>query len=115
MRGRLHITFRNEAGVNAGGLLREFFGILAKEIFIPNYALFTLTEDGCMFQPNQNSSINPDHLSYFRFVGRIVGKAVSDGFLLDVHFTRSLYKHMLGLKVNVLLVGRNVCQLTISL
>jgi hypothetical protein len=35
-------------------------------------------------------------------VGRIVGKAVSDGFLLDAHFTRSLYKHMLGLKVGFL-------------
>lgn len=99
MRGRLHITFRNEDGVDAGGLSREFFGILAKEIFNPNYALFTSTEDGSTFQPNPNSSINPDHLSYFRFVGRIVGKAVSDGYLLDAHFTRSLYKHMLGIKV----------------
>jgi len=98
MRGRLHITFRNEEGVDAGGLSREFFGILAKEIFDPNYALFTSTEDGSTFQPNPNSSINPDHLSYFRFVGRIVGKAVSDGYLLDAHFTRSLYKHMLGIK-----------------
>ena len=98
-RGRLHITFRNEEGVDAGGLSREFFGILAKEMFNPNYALFTSTEDGCTFQPNANSNINPDHLSYFRFVGGIVGKAVADGFLLDAHFTRSLYKHMLGLKV----------------
>jgi E3 ubiquitin-protein ligase HUWE1 len=56
------------------------------------------TEDGCTFQPNPNSSINLDDLNYFRFVGRIVGKAVTDGFLLDAHFTRSLYKHMLGLK-----------------
>merc|ERR1712176_1172146 len=98
MRSRLHITFRNEEGVDAGGLSREFFGILAKEMFNPNYALFTSTEDGCTFQPNPNSSINPDHLSYFRFVGRIVGKAILDGFLLDAHFTRSLYKHMLGIK-----------------
>lgn len=98
MRGRLHITFRNEEGVDAGGLSREFFAILAKEMFNPNYALFTSTEDGCTFQPNPHSSINPDHLSYFQFVGRIVGKAVVDGFLLDAHFTRSLYKHMLGIK-----------------
>eukprot|EP00934_Nitzschia_sp_Nitz4_P006861 Nitzschia sp. Nitz4//scaffold116_size91068//11601//24470//NITZ4_004949-RA/size91068-processed-gene-0.22-mRNA-1//1//CDS//3329533551//6851//frame0 len=98
MRGRLHVTFRNEEGVDAGGLSREFFGILAKEIFNPNYALFTSTEDGSTFQPNPHSDYNPDHLSYFRFVGRIVGKAVSDGYLLDAHFTRSLYKHMLGIK-----------------
>ncbi len=99
LRGRLHITFANEEGVDAGGLSREFFGILAKEMFNPNYALFTSTEDGCTFQPNPHSSINREHLDYFRFVGRIVGKAVADGFLLDAYFTRSLYKHMLGIKV----------------
>lgn len=98
LRGRLHITFQNEEGVDAGGLSREFFAILAKEMFNPNYALFMSTEDGCTFQPNPNSSINPDDMRYFRFVGRIVGKAVVDGFLLDAHFTRSLYKHMLGVK-----------------
>jgi E3 ubiquitin-protein ligase HUWE1 len=70
-------------------------------MFNPNYALFMSTEDGCTFQPNPNSSINPDDLRYFKFVGRIVGKAVVDGFLLDAHFTRSLYKHMLGVKVRI--------------
>jgi len=98
LRGRLQITFVDEEGVDAGGLSREFFAILAKEMFNPNYALFMSTEDGCTFQPNPNSNINLDHLRYFRFVGRIVGKAVVDGFLLDAHFTRSLYKHMLGIK-----------------
>jgi len=98
LRGRLQITFAEEEGVDAGGLSREFFAILAKEMFNPNYALFMSTEDGCTFQPNPNSTINPDDKRYFKFVGRIVGKAVSDGFLLDAHFTRSLYKHMLGVK-----------------
>ena len=96
----MHITFQDEEGVDAGGLSREFFAILAKEMFNPNYALFMSTEDGCTFQPNPNSNINLDHLRYFRFVGRIVGKAVVDGFLLDAHFTRSLYKHMLGIKAS---------------
>ena len=61
-------------------------------MFNPNYALFMSTEDGCTFQPNPNSSINPDDKRYLKFVGRIVGKAVVDGYLLDAHFTRSLYK-----------------------
>jgi hypothetical protein len=106
LRGRLQITFVDEEGVDAGGLSREFFAILAKEMFNPNYALFMSTEDGCTFQPNPNSSINLDHLRYFRFVGRIVGKAVVDGFLLDAHFTRSLYKHMLGIKVRSINASR---------
>jgi len=93
----LHITIVEEEGVDAGGLSREFFEILAKEMFNPNFALFTSTEDGCTFQPNLNSSfVNPDHLDYFRLVGGIVGKALADGFLLDAHFTNErLMKHTL--------------------
>jgi hypothetical protein len=84
MRGRLQITFVNEEGVDAGGLSREFFGILAKEMFNPNYALFLSSEESMYtFQPNPQSRINPDHLEYFRFVGKIVGKAIVDGYLLD--------------------------------
>ena len=35
-------------------------------------------------------------MDYFKFVGRIIGKAVYDGQLMDAHFTRSFYKHLLG-------------------
>jgi E3 ubiquitin-protein ligase HUWE1 len=48
-----------------------------------------------VFQPNKDSAVNPEHLSYFTFCGRIVGKALHDGQLLDAYFTRSFYKHML--------------------
>lgn len=52
------------------------------------------------FQPNPNSGANPEHLEYFRFVGLVIGKALVDGQLLDAHFTRPLYKHMLGMPIN---------------
>jgi len=32
----------------------------------------------------------------FRFVGRIIGKALCEGQLLDCYFIRALYKMMLG-------------------
>jgi len=96
MRGRLSVNFAGEEGVDAGGVSREFYAVLAREMFNPNYALFVASQDGCTFSPNENSYINGDHLSYFKFIGRIVGKAICDGFLLDAHFTRSFYKHCLG-------------------
>jgi hypothetical protein len=99
MRRRLNVTFHGEEGIDAGGLTREWFSLLAKEIFNVNYCLFTATHDNVTFQPNPYSGINPDHLDYFKFVGRIIGKALSDGHLLDAHFTRSFYKHMLGIPV----------------
>ena len=99
LRGRLDVRFRGEEGVDAGGLTREWFEILARDMFNPNYALFAVSEDGTTFQPHPQSSVNPEHLMYFRFVGRVLGKAVADGQLLDAHFTRSFYKHMLGVPV----------------
>ena len=101
MRGKLQVQFAGEQGVDAGGLTREWFGELCKEFFKENYALFSSTNSaGTTFQPNPLSYVNSEHLSYFKFVGRIVGKALYDGQLMDAHFTRSLYKHMLGMPVS---------------
>jgi len=36
---------------------------------------------------------------YFKFVGQIVGKALLDGYMLDAHFTRAFYKHILGVTI----------------
>jgi hypothetical protein len=88
LRGRLAISFHGEEGVDAGGLTREWFLVLSREIFNPNYALFTVAADGATFQPNPLSYINQNHLEYFKFVGRLIGKAVVDGHLMDAHFTR---------------------------
>jgi E3 ubiquitin-protein ligase HUWE1 len=100
MQGRLRINFYGEEGVDAGGLTREWFCILAREIFNPNYVLFTAASDGATFQPNPLSMINTNHLDYFKFVGRVIGKAICDQQLMDAHFTRSFYKHLLGMAVD---------------
>jgi len=99
MKGRLTVHFVGEEGIDAGGLGREWYVILAREMFNPNYVLFTPTADSA-YQPNKNSGINAEHLSYFKFIGRVIGKALHDGQLLDAHFTRSFYKHILGLPIS---------------
>lgn len=68
------------------------YSILARDIFNQNYALFIAAADGATFQPNPVSHVNSEHLAYFKFVGRIVGKAIADGQALDAHFTQSFYK-----------------------
>jgi E3 ubiquitin-protein ligase HUWE1 len=88
MKGRLYVNFQNEDGVDAGGLTREWYLVLSREIFNPNYCLFLAAGDGVTFQPNPLSNINSNHLDYFKFVGRVIGKALVDGQLMDGHFTR---------------------------
>ncbi|XP_070568387.1 E3 ubiquitin-protein ligase HACE1-like [Ptychodera flava] len=93
------VRFSGEDGMGQG-VVREWFDILSKEILNPDYALFTQSADGSTFQPNSNSSINPDHLNYFRFAGQLMGLALYHKHLLSVYFTRSFYKHILGIPVN---------------
>ncbi|XP_027904990.1 E3 ubiquitin-protein ligase UPL1-like [Vigna unguiculata] len=99
LKGRLTVHFQGEEGIDAGGLTREWYQLLSRVIFDRGALLFTTVGNDSTFQPNPNSVYQTEHLSYFKFVGRVVGKALFDGQLLDVHFTRSFYKHILGVKV----------------
>ncbi len=52
-------------------------------------------------QVNPDSSVNEDHLSYFDFVGRIIGIAVFHGHYIDGGFTTPFYKMLLNKPVNL--------------
>ncbi|KAL5548638.1 hypothetical protein UlMin_003869 [Ulmus minor] len=99
LKGRLNVQFQGEEGIDAGGLTREWYQLLSRVIFDKGALLFTTVGNNATFQPNPNSVYQTEHLSYFKFVGRVVAKALFDGQLLDVYFTRSFYKHILGVKV----------------
>ncbi|KAL3508356.1 hypothetical protein ACH5RR_027757 [Cinchona calisaya] len=99
LKGRLNIHFQGEEGIDAGGLTREWYQLLSRVIFDKGALLFTTVGNNATFQPNPNSVYQTEHLSYFKFVGRVVAKALFDGQLLDVYFTRSFYKHILDVKV----------------
>lgn len=99
LKGRLNVQFQGEEGIDAGGLTREWYQLLSRVIFDKGALLFTTVGNNATFQPNPNSVFQTEHLSYFKFVGRVVAKALFDGQLLDVYFTRSFYKHILGVKV----------------
>ena len=100
---KLSIRFVGEEGVDAGGLTREWFADLSRQMFNANYGLFTpVASDRTTFHPNPTSGFaNDEHLAYFKFVGRVIGKALYDNRLLDCHFSRAIYKHILGKPVSV--------------
>lgn len=99
---KLNVKFHGEEGVDAGGVSREWYSDLCKKMFNPDNGLFVPSAgDKIALQPNRMSWVNPDHLHFFSFVGRILGKAIIDSRLLDCHFTRSFYKHLLGLPVDM--------------
>ncbi|SPJ75056.1 related to TOM1 protein [Fusarium torulosum] len=100
--GKLNIRFHGEEGVDAGGVTREWFQVLSRQMFDPNYVLFTpVSSDRTTFHPNKLSGINDEHLLFFKFIGRIIGKALYEGRVLDCYFSRAVYKRILGKSVSV--------------
>lgn len=99
-KNRFYIVFEDEEGQDAGGLLREWYMIISRDIFNPMYALFTVSPgDRVTYMINSSSHCNPNHLCYYKFVGRVIAKAIYDNKLLECYFTRSFYKHILGIQV----------------
>ncbi|XP_029648348.1 E3 ubiquitin-protein ligase NEDD4 isoform X2 [Octopus sinensis] len=98
LKTRLWIEFDGEVGLDYGGVAREWFYMLSKEMFNPYYGLFEYSAtDNYTLQINPLSGVaNEEHLSYFEFIGRIAGMAVYHGKLLDAFFIRPFYKMMLG-------------------
>ncbi len=100
--GKLNIRFHGEEGVDAGGVTREWFQVLSRQMFDPNYVLFIpVSSDRTTFHPNKLSAINDEHLMFFKFIGRVIGKALYEGRLLDCYFSRAVYKRILGKPVSV--------------
>ncbi|KAF6046889.1 HECT-domain (ubiquitin-transferase) family protein [Candida parapsilosis] len=100
LKKRLMIKFDGEEGLDYGGVSREFFFLLSHDMFNPFYCLFEYSShDNYTLQINPNSSINPEHLNYFKFIGRVVGLGVFHRRFLDAFFVGALYKMMLHKKV----------------
>lgn len=72
LKGRLNVQFQGEEGIDAGGLTREWYQLLSRVIFDKGALLFTTVGNNATFQPNPNSVFQTEHLSYFKFVGRVV-------------------------------------------
>ncbi|KAJ3645153.1 hypothetical protein Zmor_022836 [Zophobas morio] len=97
MRKRLMVKFKGEEGLDYGGVAREWLHLLSREMLNPQYGLFQYSrDDHYTLQINPDSSVNPEHLSYFHFVGRILGIAVFHNHQLEGGFTLPFYKQLLN-------------------
>ncbi|XP_049339763.1 NEDD4-like E3 ubiquitin-protein ligase WWP2 [Astyanax mexicanus] len=99
LRRRLYIIMRGEEGLDYGGIARQWFFLLSHEVLNPMYCLFEYAgKNNYCLQINPASSINPDHLNYFRFIGRFIAMALYHGKFIDTGFTLPFYKRMLNKK-----------------
>ncbi|PFH52377.1 hypothetical protein AMATHDRAFT_2113 [Amanita thiersii Skay4041] len=102
LKKRLMIKFDGEDGLDYGGLSREFFFLLSHEMFNPFYCLFEYSaHDNYTLQINPASGVNPEHLNYFKFIGRCLGLGIFHRRFLDAYFIVSFYKMILKKKITL--------------
>ncbi|WAR12224.1 WWP1-like protein [Mya arenaria] len=100
LRRRLYIIFKGEEGLDYGGVAREWFFNLSHDVLNPMYCLFEYASNSnYSLQINAASGVNPDHLVYFRFIGRFIAMALYHGKFIDSGFTLPFYKRMLNKKL----------------
>ncbi|VVD01449.1 ubiquitin-protein ligase E3C [Leptidea sinapis] len=73
-----------EAGVDGGGLFREFLSELLKSAFDPNRGLFRLTRDNMLYPNPGVNLLYEDFPMHYYFVGRMLGKALYDNLLVEL-------------------------------
>lgn len=103
LKRRVQINFISEqgieeAGIDGGGLLKEFLDSLTKAAFDPNFGLFSITATQLLI-PNPdsaNSAVGNLHILYFGFLGRILGKALYEGILIESQFAGVFLNALLG-------------------
>ncbi|KAJ8532779.1 hypothetical protein K7X08_015668 [Anisodus acutangulus] len=102
LKSSIRVSFVNEsglpeAGLDYGGLSKEFLTEIAKAAFSPEYGLFTqtLTSDRHLI-PNTAARFLDNGIQMIEFLGRIVGKALYEGMLLDYSFSHVFVQKLLG-------------------
>jgi ubiquitin-protein ligase E3 A len=92
---RLRVRFLGEDGLDAGGVSREYFYLLATLIFSPDYGLFRLVNGYYWFAPSAPGE-SPE-VGRMRMLGSLVGLAVNNGVVLPIRFPLVLYQKLRGI------------------
>ncbi|XP_072413883.1 probable E3 ubiquitin-protein ligase HECTD2 [Chiloscyllium punctatum] len=93
LKKKLKITFVGEAGLDMGGLTKEWFLLLIRQIFQPDYGMFTYQWDSRFYW---FSSFKCESYSEFQLVGTLMGLAVYNSITLNVRFPPFCYKKLLS-------------------
>ncbi|CAI4227822.1 unnamed protein product [Auanema sp. JU1783] len=105
MKNVIRVKFVNqqgleEAGIDQDGVFKEFLEMTIKHVFNPSLNLFMSTSSGVLY-PSLTSFVHEDHIDLFQFIGRMLGKAVFEGIVVDVQLAPVLLAAVLG--------GRRLC------
>ncbi|MEE6467268.1 hypothetical protein FKM82_007184, partial [Ascaphus truei] len=80
----------DEAGIDGGGIFREFLNELLKSGFNPNQGFFKTTNEGLLYpNPAAQTLVGDSFARHYYFLGRMLGKALYENMLVELPFVVS--------------------------
>lgn len=101
LRRRIQISFVSEdgtpeAGIDGGGLFKSFIDLFGREAFDPIRGFFHNTSLNLLLPNAASALINDRHMEYFNFFGKMLGKAIFEGIVVEPQFSGIFLNHLLG-------------------
>ncbi|XP_031812745.1 probable E3 ubiquitin-protein ligase HERC4 isoform X1 [Sarcophilus harrisii] len=94
----LKVIFVGEDAVDAGGVRKEFFLLIMRELLDPKYGMFRYYEDSRLIWFSDKTFEDSD---LFHLIGVICGLAIYNFTIVDLHFPLALYKKLLKKKASL--------------
>ncbi|XP_036102269.1 ubiquitin-protein ligase E3C isoform X2 [Molossus molossus] len=107
LRKRIRVHLLNahgldEAGIDGGGIFREFLNELLKSGFNPNQGFFKTTNEGLLYpNPAAQMLVGDSFARHYYFLGRMLGKALYENMLVELPFAGFFLSKLLGTSADV--------------
>lgn len=96
LKNKIIINYIGNAGIDAGGLTKDWFTKIIQEIFNPKSELFEVSEKTFNYSPSRsNVAKSEEGLKRIKFAGIIVARALLQGYLIPAHLTKPFLKQIL--------------------
>ena len=90
------IKYLGSDGLDQSGITKDWFTKMTLEIFNPQSNLFEMSENNQNYSPSRsNFAQSEEGLEKLRFTGMIIARALMQGFLVPVQFTKPFLKQIL--------------------
>ncbi|XP_075215548.1 ubiquitin-protein ligase E3C [Lycorma delicatula] len=86
----------DEAGVDGGGIFRDFLSELLKTAFDPNRGFFKMTKDNLLYPNPYVQLLHPNFTQHYYFIGRILGKALYENLLVELPLAEFFLSKLVG-------------------
>lgn len=91
-----NVAGAEEAGVDGGGLFREFLSELLKTAFDPNRGFFMTTNDNLLYPNPHVHLIVEDFTRHYYFIGRVLGKCLYENLLVELPLAEFFLSKLVG-------------------